>query len=53
MCSKFIKEHSFELIKLKQLILIKNMDGIYNMGGTVRHEVEVNLCSGYTCTTLE
>ena len=32
---------------------MKNMNGTYNMGGIIRHEMKVNLCSGYAYTTLE
>ena len=40
MCSKFKKEHNFKLLKLKWLVLVKNVDRIEK---TIEYKIEVDL----------
>jgi len=37
------KKEGYRLIKLKQLIQVRNMDGTGNSGGVITHEVKVNI----------
>ena len=52
MCPKFTKKHNFKLIKLKWLVLVKNMNGTYNVGEAIRHGIEVNLYYQKYCNLL-
>jgi len=40
---KFVEKHRFKLEKLKQPVRISNVDGTYNSGGMVTHEIECNV----------
>ena len=40
---KFIEKHGFKLEKLEQPVRISNVDGTYNSGGMVTHEIECNV----------
>jgi len=40
---KTAAKHGFKLQKLERLIRVKNVDGIYNSGETIMHQVEVNV----------
>jgi len=40
---KTVAKHRFRLQKLKRPVRVKNMDGIYNSGGAITHEVKVNV----------
>jgi len=40
---KFTAKHSFRLLKLERLLLVKNVDGMSNSKGAIIHEVEVNI----------
>jgi len=40
---KFVEKHGFKLEKLGQPVRISNVDGTYNSGGTVMHEIECNV----------
>jgi len=33
----------FDLIKLKEPVLVKNVDGTYNMKGVIKYEIKINL----------
>ena len=39
----FAKEKGFKMEKLKKSLLVKNMDGMVNAGGTITHQVECNM----------
>ena len=39
---EFAKEHGFELIKLKLPVLVRNVDGIYNIGEVIKYKIKVN-----------
>jgi len=39
----FAKEKRFKMEKLKKSLLVKNMDGMVNAGGTITHQVECNM----------
>jgi len=40
---KTAAKHGFRLQKLERLVRVKNVDGTYNSGGAITHEVEVNM----------
>ena len=40
---KFTKKHGFKMQKLDRPINIRNVDGTKNSGGTITHEIEVNI----------
>ena len=40
---KTVAKHRFRLQKLERPIRVKNVDGTYNSGGAIMHEVEVNV----------
>jgi len=40
---KTAAKYGFRLQKLERLVRVKNMDGTYNSGGAIMHEVEVNV----------
>ena len=40
---KIVAKHRFRLQKLERPVRVKNIDGMYNSGGTITHEVEVNV----------
>ena len=39
----FAKKKRFKMEKLKKSLLVKNMDGMVNAGGTITHQVECNM----------
>jgi len=39
----FAKEKGFKMEKLKNPLLVRNMDGTANVGGTIMHQVECNM----------
>jgi len=39
----FAKEKGFKMKKLKNPLLVKNVDGTANMGGAIMHQVECNM----------
>jgi len=39
----FAKEKGFKIEKLKNLLLVRNMDGTANVGGAIMHQVECNM----------
>jgi len=41
--TKFTKEKGFKLEKLKTLLLVRNIDGMVNIGGAITHQVECNM----------
>ena len=41
--SKFAKKQGFKLKKIERLIYVRNMDGIFNKEGLIKHTVEVNI----------
>jgi len=41
--TKFAKENGFKIKKLKNPLLVRNMDGTVNVGGTITHQVECNI----------
>jgi len=43
MSKKCVERGGFKLIKLERPIIVRNVDGIGNSGGSITHEVEVNL----------
>jgi len=40
---KMAVKHGFKLQKLERPVRVKNVDGMYNSGGAITHEVEVNM----------
>jgi len=40
---KTAAKHGFRLQKLERPVRVKNVDGMYNSGGAITHEVEVNV----------
>jgi len=40
---KFVEKHGFKLEKLERPVRISNVDGTYNSGGMVTHEIECNV----------
>ena len=40
---KFAKEKGFKLKKLKTLLLMRNVDGMVNVGGAITHQVGYNM----------
>ena len=45
---KFAKEKGFKLERLKNSLLVQNMDGTVNVGGAITHQIECNmLFKGY------
>ena len=46
--TKFAKEKGFKLERLKNSLLVQNMDGTVNVGGAITHQIECNmLFKGY------
>ena len=43
MDTTFVKEKRFKMKKLKNPLLVKNVDGTANMGGAIMHQVECNM----------
>jgi len=43
MDKKTVAKHGFRLQKLERPVRVKNVDGTYNSGGAIIHEVEVNV----------
>ena len=43
MSSEFARKQRFKLKKIKQLIYIRNVDGIFNKEGLIENTVEVNI----------
>jgi len=43
MSKKLVEKGEYKLIKLDQLIQVRNMDSTSNSGGAITHEVEVNM----------
>jgi len=43
MDTAFAKEKGFKMEKMKQPLLVKNMDGSENIGGAITHQVECNM----------
>jgi len=43
MDTAFAREKGFKIEKLKNLLLIRNVDGTANMGGAIMHQVECNM----------
>jgi len=39
----FAREKGFKMEKLKNLLLVRNIDGIVNVGGAITHQVECNM----------
>jgi len=39
----FARERGFKIEKLKNLVLVKNIDGTVNIGGAITHQVEYNM----------
>jgi len=42
---KTVAKHGFRLQKLKRPVRVKNVDGIYNSGEAITHQIEVNMYS--------
>ena len=50
MSKKCAERGGFKLIKLGRPIVVRNVDGTGNSGGSITHEVEVNLYfKGHVC----
>ena len=43
MDTKFAKEKEFKLERLKNLLLVQNMDGTVNVEGVITHQIECNI----------
>jgi len=43
MDTTFAREKGFKMEKMKNPLLVKNVDGIVNMGGAMTHQVECNM----------
>ena len=43
MDTAFTKKKGFKIEKLKNLLLVKNVDGTENVGGAITHQVECNM----------
>jgi len=43
MDTTFTKEKGFKMEKLKNLLLVKNVDGTVNIGGAITHQVKCNM----------
>jgi len=43
MDTTFAREKGFKMEKLKNLLLVKNVDGTVNIGGAITHQVECNM----------
>ena len=43
MSSEFARKQGFKLKKIKQLIYVRNVDGIFNKEGLIENTVEVNI----------
>ena len=43
MDTKFAKEKGFKLERLKNPLLVQNVDGTINVGGAITHQVEYNM----------
>jgi len=39
----FAREKGFKIEKMKKLLLVKNVDGMVNMGGAITYQVECNM----------
>jgi len=40
---KFVEKHGFKTQKLDRPVNVRNVDGTKNSGGTITHEIEVNI----------
>jgi len=40
---KFVEKHGFKMQKLDRPVNIRNVDSTKNSGGTITHEIEVNI----------
>ena len=58
----FAREKGFKMERMKNPLLVKNVDGTVNVGGAITHQVECNMCAtcssrdmwkelGWTCVT--
>jgi len=43
MNTTFAREKGFKMEKLKNPLLVRNINGIVNVGGTITHQVECNI----------
>jgi len=43
MDKRIVARHGFKLQKLKRPIMVRNVNGTNNSGGTIMHQVEVNV----------
>jgi len=43
MDKKTVAKHGFRLQKLERSVRVKNVDGMYNSGGAIMHQIEVNV----------
>ena len=41
--TQFVKEKGFKLKRLKNPLLVRNVDGIINIGGAIIHQVKYNM----------
>jgi len=41
--SDFVKNKRFKLKKIERLIYVRNINGIFNKKGKIKHTVEVNI----------
>ena len=39
----FAREKGFKMERIKNLLLVKNVDGMVNVGGVIMHQVECNM----------
>ena len=39
----FAKEKGFKMKKLKNLLLVRNVDGMVNVGGAIMHQIKCNI----------
>ena len=43
MSSEFARKQEFKLKKMERLIYVRNVDGLFNKEGPIKHTVEVNI----------
>ena len=43
MNTTFAREKGFKMERMKNLLLVKNVDGTVNVGGAIMHQVECNM----------
>jgi len=48
MDTKFAKEKGFKLERLKNPLLVQNIDGTVNVGGVITYQIECNMFKGHT-----